>query len=60
MTGILKDFPFTIAYLDNNNIQQHTPGTPLTHQNGIRETQIGKPLHEEKQVQFLLQKKLSI
>ena len=57
MTGILKDFPFAIVYLDNiNNIQQNTPETPLTHQNGIRKTQISEPLHEEKQVQFLLQR----
>ena len=61
MTGILKDFNFTITYLDdNNNIQQNTPGTSFTHQNGIQKTQIGKPSHEEKQVQFFLQKKFSI
>ena len=33
MTGVLKRFSLcTIAYLDDvNNIQQNTPGTPLTH-----------------------------
>ena len=57
MTGILKDFPFAIAYLDDIIIfSKNTPGTPHTHQNGIQKTQISKPLHEEKQVQFLLQR----
>ena len=57
MTGILKDFPFTIAYLDNIIIfSKNTPGAPLTHQNGIQETQTGKPFYEEKQVQFFLQR----
>ena len=57
MTGILKDFPFTIAHLDDIIIFSKTQqDSPLTHQNGIRETQIGKPLHEEKQVQFFLQR----
>ena len=60
MTGILKDFPFTIAYLDDNNIQQNTPGAPLTHQNGIQETQIGKPLHEEKASAVFSPKKFGI
>ena len=53
MTGILKDFPFAIAYLDDIIIFRKTP---LTHQNGIQKTQIGKPLREEKQVQLLLQR----
>ena len=57
MTGILKDFPFAIAYLDDIIIFSKTPQeTPLTCQNGIWKTQASKPLHEEKQVQFLLQR----
>ena len=35
MTGILKDFPFTIAYLDDIIIFSKTPQEHLTHQNGI-------------------------
>ena len=50
MTGILKDFNFAIAYLDN--IILFRQRTPFTHQNGIQKTQIGKPFHEEKEVQF--------
>ena len=56
MTGILKDFNFTIAYLDDLIIfRQNTPRTPFTHQNGLRETQISKPFHVEEQMQFFLQ-----
>ena len=56
MTGILKDFPFAIAYLKNIIIFSKTPQTPLTYSHGIRKTQIHKPLYKEKQVQFLLQR----
>ena len=42
MTGILKDFPFAIAYLDDIIIfSKNTTGTPF--------------LNEEKQMQFLLE-----
>ena len=48
MTGILRDFNFAIAYLDNIIIFSKTPlGTPFTHQNGLQKTQISKPFHEE-------------
>ena len=36
MTGILKDFNITIAYLDHIIIFSQNPsGAPLTHQNGL-------------------------
>ena len=36
MTGILKDFPFAIAYLDDIIIfSKNTTGTPFTHSHGI-------------------------
>ena len=36
MTGILKDFNLSIAYLDDIIIFSKTPpGTPFTHQNGL-------------------------
>ena len=36
MTGILKDFPFAIAYLDDIIIfSQNTTGTPFPHSHGI-------------------------
>ena len=36
MTGILKDFNFAIAYLDNIMISSNTPQEHLfTHQDGI-------------------------
>ena len=55
MTGILKDFPFAIAYLDDIIIFRKTPQEHLSHIRMVfKKTQIGKPLHEEKQVQFLL------
>ena len=56
MTGILKDFPLTIAYLDDIIIFSKTPQEHLTHLHGIRKSQVSKPLYEEKQVQFLLQR----
>ena len=43
MTRILKDFNFTIAYLDNIII--FSRGTPVTPQ-GIQETLISKTFHE--------------
>ena len=58
MPGILKDFPFSIAHLDDIIIFSKTPQEHLSHQNGIRETQIGKALHEEKQVQFFFSKEI--
>ena len=57
MTGILKDFPFTIAYLDDIIIFSKRPQEHLSHIQMIFEkTQVSKPLHEGKQVQFLLQR----
>ena len=53
MTGVLKDFPLTIAYLDDIITLSKTP---FTYSYGIWKTQICKPLYEEKQVQFLLQR----
>ena len=42
MTGILKDFNFAIAYLDDIiNIQQDSRRTSFTHQEGIQETLFG-------------------
>ena len=36
MTGILRDFSLCNSLSrQHNNIQQNTPGTPLTYQNGI-------------------------
>ena len=56
MTGILKDFNFVIAYLDNvHNIQQNPTRAPLTHQEGIQETMVSKTLHEDEQMQLLFQ-----
>ena len=57
MTGILKDLKLHNSLSrQHNNIQQNTPGTPFTHQNGLRKTQISKPFHEKEQVQFFLQR----
>ena len=59
MTGILKDFSFAIAYLDDIIISSKTPQEHLSHiqiPNGIWKTQVSKPLYEEKQVQLLLQR----
>ena len=51
MTSILKDFPITIAYLDDIIIFSKMPQeTHFTHSQGIQKTQISKPLNEEKQV----------
>ena len=48
MTGILKDFNFTIAYLDDIIIFSKTPhGAPLTHQEGLQKTQISQPFHKK-------------
>ena len=57
MTGILKDFPFAIAYLDNIIIFSKIPKEHFSHIHMVFEkTQVCKPLYEEKQVQFLLQR----
>ena len=57
MTGILKDFPFAIAYLDDIIIFSKTPQEHLSHICMVfKKTQVSKPLYEEKQVQFLLQR----
>ena len=51
MTGILKDFPFAIAYLDNIIIFSNTPQEHLSHIHMVyKKTQISQPLYEEKQV----------
>ena len=42
MTGILKDFSFAIAYLDNIIIFSNSARAPLTHKEGIRETMSAK------------------
>ena len=42
MTGILKDFDFTIAYLDNIIFLAEQQKKPVTHQKGIPETLIAK------------------
>ena len=54
MTGILKDFPFAIAYLDNIIIFSKTPQEHLSHICLVFE-KLSKPLNEEKQMQFLLE-----
>ena len=57
MTGILKDFNFTIAYPDDIIIFSKNPsGAPLTHQNGLPKTQISQPFHEKEQMQLLFQR----
>ena len=57
MNGILKDFPFAIAYLDDIIIFSNTPQEHLSHIHMVfKKTQVSKPLYEEKQVQFLLQR----
>ena len=51
MTGILKDFPFRIAYLDDIIIFRKTPQEHLSHiQMVFEKLPVSKPLHEEKQV----------
>ena len=57
MTGILKDFNFAIAYLDDIIIFSKTPQECLLHIRMVFEqTQISKPFHEKEQVQFFLQR----
>ena len=54
MTGILKDFSFMIAYLDDIIISSKTPQeTSLTYQQGIPETKVSKTIHEDEEMQFL-------
>ena len=46
MTGYFKGFQLCNSLSRwHNNIQQNTPGTPFTHQNGLQKTQISKPFH---------------
>ena len=54
MTGILKDFPFAIAYLDNIIIFSKTPQEYLSHIHMVFEKL--KSEKEEKHMQFLLQR----
>ena len=56
MTGILKDIPFTIAYLDDIIIFSKTPKEHLSHIRMVFEKLKSANLSEEKQVQFLLQR----
>ena len=57
LTGILKDFPFVIAYLDDITIFSKTPQEYLSHICIVFEkTQVSKSLYEEKQVELLLQR----
>ena len=61
MTGILKDFSFVIAYLDDIIIFSKTPqGAPFKHQEGIQETKISKTIHEDEQMPFSFLKRSSI
>ena len=57
MTGILKDFNFVIAYLDNIIIFSKAARTSFTHQEGIQETMVSQTLHENEQMQLLFQGK---
>ena len=53
MTGILKDFPFAIAYLDDIIIFSKTPQEHLSHiQMVFEKTQVSKPFHEENKCSF--------
>ena len=55
MMGILKDFPFAIAYLNNIIIFSKTPQEHLSHICMVfKNLKSTKPLNEEKQMQFLL------
>ena len=56
MTGILKDFNFAIAYHDDIIIFSKTPQEHLYTSEWYSKTEIITPFHEEKQVQFLLQR----
>ena len=56
MTGIVKDFPFAIAYLDDIIIFSKTPQEHLSHIRMVFKYSNQKSLHEEKQVQFFLQR----
>ena len=54
MTGILKDFNFTIAYLDDIIIFSKTPEEHLTHIRMVSEkTPFSKPFNEAQQMSFL-------
>ena len=56
MTGILKDFNFVIAYLDNIIIIQHdSTRASFTHWEGIHETMVSQTLHKDEQMQLLFQ-----
>ena len=56
MTGILKDFNFPIAYLDDIIIFSKTPQEHLLHIRMVFKTEISQPFHKEERVQFLLQR----
>ena len=57
MTGILKDFPFTIAYLDNIIIFSKTPQEHLSHIRMVfKKLKLANLSMKTKQVQFFLQR----
>ena len=56
MNGILKDFNFAIAYLDDIIIFSKTLQEHLTHQNGLQKTEISQAFHEKGQIQLLFQR----
>ena len=54
MMGILKDFSFAIAYLDDIIIFSKTPQDHLLHIRKVfKKTKISEPIHEDEQMQFL-------
>ena len=56
ITGILKDFNFVIAYLDDIIIFSKTPQEHLSHIRKVFEkTMVSQTLHENEQMQFLFQ-----
>ena len=56
MTGILNDFNFTIAYLDDMLIFSNPPRNTFYTSEWSSKTQISQPFHEKEQMQFLLQR----
>ena len=55
MTGILKDFNFTIACLDDIIILSKTSQEHLSHIRKVQETMVSQTLHENVQMQLFLQ-----
>ena len=54
MTGILKDFSFIIAHLDDIIIFSKTPQEHLSHIRKVFEKlRVGKTIHQDEQMQFL-------